>query len=527
MLNRTYFCRPMESGCAAPAIVFAPQTRTDQLTDVDTREPKQLLRMINRWLSLLALIGSALCLPLTSGCAKPAAATPPPAKPKPAVVAAKPVVMPIVEWDEFVGRLEAIETVEVRSRVSGYLASTSFEEGQLVRAGDILAVIDQRPFLSEISRNRANLEEARAQLGQAQAAVAQAEAEGKRSNIHRELAKKQHDRNTVLIKQKATALQDFEISEAELAQSEADVIVAKSKIDSAQSTVIAAQAAINIAQSNLELAELNLQYTEIRSPINGRISSRYVTEGNLVSGGTNDATLLTTIVSLHPMHCYFDADEATFLRNVQLLRDGKLPSGRDARYPVYVALSNEREGYPHVGHMDFIDNRMDQHTGTIRGRAILPNEDLQLTPGLFARVRVPGSPRYEAILIPDKAIGTDQAEKFVMTIDKDQKVVRKSVTLGPMSHGLRIIRAGLSGDEMVVLGGLQRAKPGMEVAMTTETIALANEVLPDDIQPVPPDKWLTPKRTNAGNVTIPKQPLVPRQASGSMVPPARTAGTMP
>ncbi len=388
-------------------------------------------------------------------------------------------------------------------------------------------MIDQRPFLSEISRNRANLEEAQAQLGQARAAVAQAEAEGKRSSIHRELAKKQHDRNTVLIKQKATALQDFEISEAELAQSEADVIVAKSKIESAQSTVTAAQAAVNIAQANLELAELNLQYTEIRSPIDGRISSRYVTEGNLVSGGTNDATLLTTIVSLHPMHCYFDADEATFLRNVQLSRDGKLPSSRDVRYPVYVALSNERSGYPHVGHMDFIDNRMDQHTGTIRGRAILPNEDLNLTPGLFARVRVPGSPRYEAILIPDKAIGTDQAEKFVMTIDKDQKVVRKSVTLGPMSHGLRIIRTGLEGNELVVLGGLQRAKPGVEVTATEEAVTPASEVLPDDVGPVPQDKWLTPKRPAAGNVFVPSPLAAPRQASGSTVPPARTAGTMP
>ncbi len=473
-------------------------------------------------LGVLSLV-LVLCAASGSGCAKPAVANSAP-KPKPAVVAAKPLVMPIVEWDEFVGRLEAIETVEVRSRVSGYLASTSFEEGQLVRAGDLLAVIDQRPYLSEISRSRANLEEAQAKLGQAKAAVAQAEAEGKRSSIHRDLAKKQHDRNILLIKQKAAAMQDFEITEAELAQSEADVIVAKSRIDSAQSTVTAAQAAVNIARANLELAELNLQYTEVRAPIAGRISSRYVTEGNLVSGGTNDATLLTTIVSLNPIHCYFDADEATFLRNVQLSRDGKLPSSRDVRYPVYVALSNERQGYPHLGHMDFIDNRMDEHTGTIRGRAILPNDDHHLTPGLFGRVRVPGSPRYEAVLIPDKAIGTDQAEKFVLTIDKDQKVVRKTVTLGPISHGLRIIRSGLSGDEVVVLGGLQRAKPGLEVTVTMETVSAGQEVLPDEVEPVPPEKWLTPKRSAAANVELPK--AAPRQL-GSSVPAARTAGTMP
>lgn len=470
----------------------------------------------------LALL--ALCIGPYAGCAKPAPPSAAP-KPKPAVVAAKPVMMPIVEWDEFVGRLEAIETVDVRSRVSGYLASTSFEEGQLVHAGDVLAIIDQRPYQSEISRSRANLEEAQAQLGQAKAAVAQAEAEGKRSSIHRDLAKKQHDRNAVLIKQKATALQDFEITEAELAQSEADVIVAKSRIDSAESTVTAAKASVNIAQANLELAELNLQYTEIRAPIDGRISSRYVTEGNLVSGGTNDATLLTTIVSLNPIHCYFDADEATFLRNSQLSRDGKLPSSREVRYPVYVALSNEHAGYPHIGHMDFIDNRMDQHTGTIRGRAILPNDDFHLTPGLFARVRVPGSPRYEAVLVPDKAIGTDQAEKFVLTIDNAQKVVRKSVTLGPMSHGLRVIREGLTGEEVVVLGGLQRAKPGADVTVTMETISIGQEVLPDEVTPVPQEKWLTPKRTAAGNVNVPGQPA--RHQPAATVPPARTAGNMP
>ncbi len=471
--------------------------------------------------TLLLAVGA---LATFAGCVKPADPPAPP-KPKPGVVAARPVVMPIVEWDEFVGRLEATETVEIRARVSGYLASTSFEEGQLVRAGDVLAIIDQRPFLSEISRSRANLEEARAKLGQAQAAVAQAEAEGKRSSIHRDLAKKQHDRNTVLIKQKAAALQDFEISEAELAQSEADVVVAASRIESAQSTVTAARAAVNIAQANLELAELNLQYTEVRAPISGRISSRYVTEGNLVSGGTNDATLLTTIVSLNPIHCYFDADEATFLRNVQLSRDGKLPSSREVRYPVYIALSNERDGYPHAGHMDFIDNRMDQHTGTIRGRAILPNDDFHLTPGLFARVRVPGSPRYEAILVPDKAIGTDQAEKFVLTVDKDQKVVRKSVTLGPISHGLRIIRSGLSGDELVVIGGLQRAKPGLEVSLTTEAITPGAETLPDEVQPVPPEKWLTPKRSAAGNVDIPTHTSPP--PTQATVPPVRTVGTLP
>ena len=436
------------------------------------------------------------------GCTTAPVAKPVP-KPKPAVVVAAPVVLPIVEWDEFVGRLAPIETVDVRARVSGYLASTAFEEGQLVQSGDIIAVIDQRPFVSEVSRSRAHLSEAQAQWNQAKALVAQAESEAGRAGIHRDLAKKQLDRNDVLRQQNATALQDFEISQAEYAQSEADVAVAKSKIESAASAVVAAQAAVQIAQANLDLAELNLQYTEVRSPIDGRISSRYVTEGNLVSGGTNDSTLITTIVSLNPIHCYFDADEQTFLKYVQLSRDGKLPSNREYRNPVFLALANERNGFPHRGHMDFVDNRMDEHTATIRCRAILPNANLDLTPGMFARIRLPGSARYEAILVPDKAIGTDQAEKFVLTVDDKNTIVRKVVTLGPMSHGLRIIRTGLDARQRVVLSGQQRARPGMEVAVTIETVTPSDDVLPDEFQPVPEDQWLTPKRKAAGNVSIP------------------------
>ena len=427
----------------------------------------------------------------------------PASKPKPSVSVAKPVVLPIVEWDEFVGRLEPIETVEIRSRVSGYLASTKFEEGQIVHSGDVIAIIDQRPFLAEVSRSRANLKEAEAQLVQAQALVAQAKSDAQRAAIHRDLTKKQLDRNNQLIKQNATALQDLEISQAEFAQAEADVVVANSRIDSAQSAVVAAEATISSGQANLQLAELNLTYTEIRAPIDGRISSRYVTEGNLVSGGTNDSTLLTTIVSLNPIHCSFDADEQTFLKYTQLSRDGQRPNNRELRNPVYIALSNEREGYPHQGYVDFIDNRLDAMTGTIRGRAILPNDSLELTPGLFARVRLPGSQRYDAILIPDKAIGTDQAEKFVLTIDSSDKVVRKSVTLGPISHGLRIIRSGLTSEDRIVLSGLQKARPGMDVNVTSETITPGTESLPDDYEPVSPDQLLSTKRSTAGNVSVP------------------------
>ncbi|HUP77405.1 MAG TPA: efflux RND transporter periplasmic adaptor subunit, partial [Pirellula sp.] len=361
-------------------------------------------------------------------------------------------------------------------------------------------------FLAEVSRGEANLMGAQALQVQANAAVAQAVAEKERTVIHRDLAKKQLARNEFLRKQNANALQDFETVEAEYAQSEADIGVSKSKVDAAESTIVSAQAAVSIAQANLELAKLNLQYTEIRAPIHGRISSRYVTEGNLVSGGSNDATLLTTIVSLNPIHCYFDADEKTYLKYMQLARDGKRPSSREVRNPFYLALANEQEGFPHLGHMDFVENRMDEQTGTMRGRAIFPNEKLELTPGLFARARLPGGPRYNAILIPDKAIGTDQAEKFVLTVDENNKIVRNLVTLGPLSHGLRIVRSGLVGSERVVLVGMQRARPGMEVTVSEEIVQPGIEVLPDDYEPVPEDQWLIPKRDAAGNVNIPMKP---------------------
>lgn len=446
-------------------------------------------------------------------------------KPTPTVVVALPVVMPIVEWDEFVGRLEPVETVQVRSRVSGYLASTSFEEGQIVHRGDVIAVVDQRPFLAEVSRAHANLAEAEAQWVQAKAMVSQSQADSKRAAIHLELTKKQLDRNQLLFNQKATALQDFEISEAQYAEAEAEVVVANSRIESAQSAVVAAEASINIGRANLEVAELNLKYTEIRAPIDGRISQRYVTEGNLVSGGTNDSTLLTTIVSLNPIHCYFDADEQTFLKYTRLSLDGKRPNNREVRNPVYLALSNERDRFPHRGYVDFIDNRLDEKTGTIRGRAILPNDNHELTAGLFARVRLPGSERYEAVLVPDKAIGTDQAEKFVLTVDSEGKVVRKQVTIGPMSHGLRIVRSGVSAEDRVILSGQQRARPGTAVLTTNETITPGKDVLPDDYQPVSPYELLGTKRMTAGNVSFPD----PEGASSTNADetPARTARTQP
>ncbi len=417
--------------------------------------------------------------------------------------------MPIVEWDEYIGRLAPIDSVDVRSKVSGYLMSTSFDEGQMVKEKDLLAVIDPRPFLAEISRSEADLASAKAQLGQAQAAETQARAEKQRSDVRLDLARKRLARSSQLRQSNATTADEHEIREAEFSEAESEQAVATARIESAQSAVVAAEASVEVAQASLDLAELNLQYTEIRAPIAGRVSYRYVTEGNLISGGTADSTLLTTIVSVNPIHCYFDADEQAFLKYVRLAREGIRPSSRDVRNPVYVALANERDGFPHWGHMDFVENRLDEETGTIRGRAILKNDQLDLTPGLFARVRLPGSPQYTAILIPDRAIGTDQAEKFVLVVDHQKKVQRRVVTLGPLSHGLRVIRTGLDGSEQVVTSGQQKARPGAEVTTNFETIVAKPSNLPDEYQPVPQDQWIVPKRNPAANVWTAKE----RQAS--------------
>ncbi|WP_231754156.1 efflux RND transporter periplasmic adaptor subunit [Caulifigura coniformis] len=479
---------------------------------IDTRFPTTCLqsRSLNlahcgqsiryrRLLVLVALLGASAS---TGGCAKQVPAAAKKSEP-PKVTVATPVKMPIVEWDEYVGRLEALETVEVRSRISGYLASTHFDEGQLVKEGDLLAVIDQRPILAEIARNDADLSSAEAQLGQANASLSQAQAEFKRSEIRLDLAQKRLTRTNQLRQRNATTSDEFDLREAEFAEAQSEQAVAQARIDSSKSVVVAAEAAVGIAKANLSIAKLNLQYTEIKAPISGRISRRYVTEGNLVSGGSADSTLLTTIVSVDPIHCYFDADEQAFLKYMRLASEGIRPSSRDVRNPVYLALANERDGFPHWGHMDFVDNRLDEETSTIRGRAILSNKDMKLTPGLFARVRLPGSSRYDAVLIPDRAIGTDQAEKFVLTVGDDNKIVRKVVRLGPISHGLRIIREGLIGDERVVLGGMQRAKPGIEVAATVEVLEATKESLPDTYEPVPEGQWLTPKRKVAANASAP------------------------
>ena len=445
----------------------------------------------------------AICLLAVFGCQQEQQTVEPPPPTK--ITVSKPVVMPTVVWDEYTGRLEAIDSVEVRARVSGYLESTHFEEGHSVQKGDLLAIIDQRPFEAELNASRARLEEADAKLAEAQALLRQAIAQKANADAQLKLADQRYDRAKRLAANNASSNEEVDARESEQLQATAELEAANAQIEYARASIATARATIETAKADVETAELNLRYTQVRAPVGGRISRRYVTEGNLISGGSSQSTLLTTIVSLNPIHCYFDANEQEFLKYVRLARDGTRGSSRDVKNPVYLALVDE-EGFPHTGHMDFVDNRIDPNTGTMRGRAILDNEDGLLTPGLFAKVRLPGSGRFDAVMIPDAAIGSDQSEKFVYVIGEENAVERRKVELGTISHGLRIIRSGLDGTETIVTRGLQRIFPGAEVDPTEEPIEPESSVLPDDYEPVPKEKWLSRQPADVPQDVAPNAP---------------------
>jgi len=423
-----------------------------------------------------------------SGCSRPAA-DPTPAAVK--VVSTPVVRAEIVEWDEYVGRLEATDFVEVRARVSGYLDSTHFVEGQIVKEGDLLCIIDPRPYAVAVKRAEAAVQEAKAQELRSKAELTRAEANKKDAEAKLALERQLHERSQQLVGQKVVPKEELDIRDAALLQATASVESADADVAASEAAISTAAAMISVSEAALEAAKLNLEYTEVRAPITGRISARLVTEGNLISGGAAQSTVITTIVSLDPIYCQFDADEQSYLKYARLAREGKRQSSRDVKNPVYVGLADEPNQFPHRGYMEFVDNRMDPETGTMRARAILPNPDLSLTPGLFARLRLPGSGRYDAVMIPDMVAGTDQSEKFVYVVEKDSKIRRQVVELGPIVRGLRVVRNGLEGNEQVVLRGLQRVRPGSKVAATVEQVALTEDGLPDDAQPIPEERWLT------------------------------------
>src|SRR6266704_1903785 len=356
---------------------------------------------------------------LVGGCGKPVPKTAPP---PPVVSVVQPIEREVVEWDEYIGRLEAPETVEIRARVSGYLDKVHFKEGKEVKKGDLLFTIDPRPYQAEYDR---------------------ADAEHQRA-----------------ISQSALAMNDFERAKRLIATK----AISEEDYDTKGKTYTAAQAAVMSAKAASNMARLNLEFTEIHAPISGRISRTVVTEGNLISGGVSGAgaSLLTTIVSLDPLYCYGDADERAILKYIRLSREGTRVSARDKEIPAEMGLADEI-GFPHKGYMDFVDNRVDPNTGTMRARGVFPNHDHSLSPGFFARIRIPGSGKYPALLIPERALGSDQAQKFAYVVNAEKKVEFRPVKLGPMIDGLRVVSAGLKAGEQVIVEGLLRVRPGIVV----------------------------------------------------------------
>jgi RND family efflux transporter MFP subunit len=337
------------------------------------------------------------------------------------VTVSQPIQRELVEWDEYTGQFAAKEYVEIRARVSGYLTEIHFEDGQLVKEGDLLFVIDPRPY-------EATFAAAQAQLAQGNAQV--------------ELATRQLGRTAELRKK------DFEPA---------------STYDQRVSDLKVATAAVESAKAAIRSAELNVGFTRITAPLTGRISNHQVSVGNLVSGSDSATTpALTTIVSLDPIYFYFDMSEGDYLTYQRATAAGKLDEARDSS-PVYVRLTDETE-WPRRGLLNFIDNQVDRGAGTIRARATFPNSDFFVTPGQFGRIRIPASERYNAILIPDGAVVTDQSRKVVMTVKDDGTVEPKVVRPGPMTDdGLRIIRSGLAPTDRVIINGLVRARPGAKV----------------------------------------------------------------
>lgn len=355
---------------------------------------------------------------LAAGCGGAGDAGEPPA---PAVTVARPLVREIVEWDEYTGRIQALDSVEVRPRVSGYVHSIHFADGAMVKEGDLLFVIDPRPY-------EATLKQAEAEVQVAEARLVRARSEGARAER--------------LLGARVMATEEAERREASLHEASASVASARAAVDA---------------------AALDVEFTRVVAPIAGRAGRHLVDEGNLVTGGATNATLLTTIVSLDPVHCYFDADERQYLKYSRLAQSGERRSSRDVNNPVEVGLADET-GFPHRGWMDFVDNQLDAGTGTILGRAVVPNPALLLSPGLFVRVRIPGSSRHAATLVPDAAIASDLDQKFVWVVDAENRAQYRRVTLGPLHEGLRIVREGVGPDDRVVVAGVQRVRAGAVLA---------------------------------------------------------------
>ena len=340
----------------------------------------------------------------------------------PPVTVAQPVKRTVTDWDEFTGRFEAVEEVQVRARVGGYVTSVEFQDGAIVHQGDLLYVIDPRPFEAVAAQAEGQLADAKAKI---------------------ELAKREFDRAATLNKTEA---------------------VSDSIVDQRRQALQSAEAAAIQAEGIQKAAKLNVEFTHVLAPITGRVSRHLVSAGNLVQGSdTGASTLLTSIVTLDPIYIYFDMDEATYQKNSRLWFEGKRPSSRDTPNPVQVTLTGETKP-SHDGTINFLDNRLDVSTGTLRSRALIKNTDLSILPGQFGRVKLIGSSPYEALLIPDAAVATDQSRKIVFVVKADDTVEARAVVLGPLDEGLRVIREGLNAEDRIIVDGIQRARVGAKVS---------------------------------------------------------------
>jgi RND family efflux transporter MFP subunit len=369
-------------------------------------------RVVSSWLLLWS-----------AGCGGGADLSTPP--PPPEVTVAEVRAEELAEWDEYQGVFQAVDRVDVRPRVSGYLIRVAFTEGTEVRKGAVLFEIDPEPYQATLDQRKADLARSRARLS---------------------LTERDAKRGEGMVAAQA---------------------ISQEEMDTRLTLVAEARAAVAAAEAAVRAAELDLGYTKVRSPVDGRTSRAEVTEGNLVTGGPGEPTELTTVVSLDPIYVYFEGDESAYLRYAHLDRTGERASSRRAANPVQIGLADE-EGFPHHGRMDFVDNRLDRETGTIRARAVVPNPDRLFTPGMFARVRLIGSGVRRVTVIPEVAVSTDQDRKFVFVFNRDSSTVAyRPVTLGRQVDGQRrIIREGLKPGEQIVVNGFARIRPGVRVKAT-------------------------------------------------------------
>ncbi len=369
------------------------------------------------------ILWAGLLLLMVAGCDRKqnnlSAGGPPEMPPMPVAVV-HPIAKEVTEWDEYQGWVEAVDTVAIRARVNGYLQSIHFKDGAEVKKGDLLFVIDPRPYKADLDRANADLLQAQTKY---------------------ELASNDLARASRLLKARAISEEDA---------------------DSRSKAERTASAGIQSALAAVEMSKLNMEYTEIRAPIDGRIGRKMMTEGNLVNGGAGESSLLATIVAQDPIYCRFDADERSILKYADLSRHGEHGNFGGGKWPVEIELANET-GFPHKGVLDFVDNQVDPNTGTMRVRGKFSNPDRVLQPGFFARVRVPGSEAHQALLIPDLAVGSDQDQKFVLTTSSSNTVQYAPVKLGPIIDGMREVLGGLQTNDWIIIDGLMAVRPGSKI----------------------------------------------------------------